>query len=192
MISPPATRMPRSLMAYSVGASWMLSRTRTAGEPGCRIPDGDLLTAHRDPIEWSIAALGLVDERNEREADFEFDWVDLEQVAHLRGSRRPRGGVRGHVLDDALLFRRGGDASEHREPGAEKQEGNLREARQSWKKRSAENHRPAIRQRARLGAELFGEHHAHARSARGVGDHDAGRRADDQRRDLRDETVADR
>ena len=80
-------------------------------------------------------------------------------------------------------------AAERGEPAAEHEERNLRKAGHESERRE---HAAGHRHRARLRAELRREHLAHPRAARRVRHHDAGGGADDQRRDLRDETVADR
>ena len=81
-----------------------------------------------------------------------------------------------------------GHAPERGETTAEKEERNLRKPRNESERRE---HAAGDRHRARLCTELRREHLAHAGAARRVGHHDAGGRADDQRRDLRDETIAD-
>src|SRR5205085_2873982 len=49
-----------------------------------------LLAEQRDALE-QVAALALVDERDERVADLELDRIDLQQILHRIGRRRRLG-----------------------------------------------------------------------------------------------------
>ena len=192
MTSPRAISAPRSLMTYSLAGRRMSSRMRIAGT---RMPSScaRLLAQHRDALE-QVAALLLVDERDERVADFELDRIDLEQVGHRIGdrrSRRRRLRLRAPPSRDALLLR----ARRRRDRARQGRRRATRNGIFGRPGHEAERRRaPRRRCTSRAGARSSwsASVRAHARAAGGVRDHDAGGGADDQRRDLRDETVADR
>jgi hypothetical protein len=149
-----------------------------------------LLAQHRDALE-QIAALLFVDERNERVADLELDRIDLQQVGHrIRGRRRGSAGmIRGGLRLNARLLSRRSHASERDETTAEARGRNLRKSGHEPKAR--EHQAPAIVIARGCALSWRREHYAHAIPAAAVRHHDAGGRADDQRRNLRDESVAD-
>ena len=148
-----------------------------------------LLAQQSDALE-QVAALRLIHERDERVADLELDGIDLQQVLHRARGRRNRRCLLhfGGGLRVAIGVRPIREPRERCECAGEREERNRRQAGHEAERgehAGGDVHRPRLR------AELRREHGTDARTACGVRDHEAGGRGDDQRGDLRDESLAD-
>ena len=100
---------------------------------------------------------------------------------------RPGGVTRLGFLDEAFALGGVGHAANRRDACAKHEEWNLRKAGDEAERAE---HTARHVHRARMSTDLCRERGPHARAAGGMRHHDTGGGADDQRRDLRDEAVA--
>ena len=133
----------------------------------------------------------FIHQRDERVSHFELDRIDLQQVAHRIGRFGDFGGFRrrGHHRQfGATVFFFAGHARERCRAACEREEREGGKARhESEGGEHTRGHPPG----ARVGAQLTAKHHANAIGAGGAGHHETGGGADNERRHLRHESVAD-
>ena len=153
-------------------------------------------TAQRlDLLGQAVGAVGAVDQRQQRIAEFDLEIVDLERGGD-RLFRRGAGGRSGDVRrGQGCGFRRLGGAvvlarlpGQRRGAAAERQERDHRNARQQ---RQHQHHAGRHAERLRIAGELLDQRLVGGTGDAGLGDQQARRGRDDQRRHLRDQAVAD-
>ena len=153
-------------------------------------------TAQRlDLFGQAVGAVGAVDQRQQRIAELDLEIVDLERVGD-RLFRRRTGGRRGDVGRGQFGgFGRPGDAvavarlpGQRRGAAAERQERQHRNARQQ---RQHQHHAGRHAERLRIAGQLLHQRLVGGTGDAGLGDQQARRGRDDQRRHLGDQAVAD-
>jgi hypothetical protein len=186
---------PRDLAAAQLDHVLVARQPHVVADADGRDQDAQLqralLAEQRDALQ-QVAALLLVDQRDERVADLELDGVDLQQVLHRVGRGRQR--LDRRALDLLGLDRAGGDRLVGRAPERRGADGEHHEGHhgQPGDERERPQHAGRHVERAWMRAQLRGDHRADALVAAGRGDHDAGGGARDERRHLRHQAVADR
>jgi len=183
---PPATRTPRSLIVYSSAASWMLSDAGRRHDHAQLV--GELFAQDADALQ-QVAALRLVDQRHQRVADLQLERLDRQQLAQRRSAGGGGGGRDGFGGGGATRAAPARDGPGHAARGHRQgEEGHGRQAGHEGEEPEQAAGGP---DRPRAAGELGDQRGRDGAAAGTVGHQQAGRGADDQRRDLRHQAVAD-
>ena len=149
------------------------------------------LTANHDDAVEEIAALARIDERDKTVADLELHRVDLQERDNILGRRcfLLRLGFLLDLLD--FLLHRLAAMEIPCDKAAECRKGKERNARQPRHNREEEEHARENHKDTRVAEELLDEITAEIPLCRRARDDDTGRRRDEERGDLCDESLTD-
>ncbi len=141
-----------------------------------------------DLLGEPVGAVGRVDQRQERIAELDLEVIDLERGADRLLGRRRLGGLRLGIGRRLLLVALVDRVGERDRAAAERQE---RQHGNAGQERHHHHHRAGHAERQRIARELLHQRLVGGSGDAGLGDEEARGGRDDQRRDLRDQAVAD-